>query len=183
MRNNRKILVFSFLVLLSALLAYLANYAMVHRLKAMVLSGLAIVYSLSCFLRACWSRSGWEKRDRFQVEMFFGPVLYAMHSIGSPVFLLILYLLRNRLANWIQDKERKKFNTPFFRFIELLPSLLFLSLAFLLTDTIREYGVWHVWTFRLFPSLIFLMLLILAIALRILKVKGKEMQDEGSIER
>ncbi len=142
--NKYKILIYSAITVTSIAFAYSANYAMVYRITAAILSRLAVVYCVGILAYVLFSDKGWSAKNRCIVMAWAGPLLYSMNKFAV-IVIIIYYILGERIYNFMNDEGGAGENLPPFkleRLLKIAGDIFSLSLAFLLVDITREYTVW-----------------------------------------
>jgi|GEM_PF-7111950 len=162
-----KILIYSIIILVASIAVFLANYAMVFHVTATIVSLIAVLISLGHLFIALFTEKGWKIKEKHFIGMWSGLLLFSMHQIISSLAILLLLYLQTFLAKKIaSDVESKSIVfKPFDKFKMILPEIAWISFAFFLLDTIREFTVWKKWEFQLFPFSIFLLVLFMKMIL------------------
>jgi hypothetical protein len=158
----RKLLIYSIITLISIVSVFLANYAMVFPIAAKVVSGIALLISLSHLLIVLFHPKGWQNKEKNFLGMWVGLLLYSMNKWISPLSMIILMNAQPFLLRWMGEDKITE-NTPT-RFIDkwknVSSELLWISVSYYLLDICREYTVWHVINFQLLPTILLAVVLL-----------------------
>lgn len=147
-----KVLIYSILIVSLILFSYLANYAMVFRITAAVVSYLAIAGVL------CWNlyHLCGKKLQKSKPGLLFAILsLYSLHRWFIVSGIIISFLIDRRSGSVLPPA-----NQTLQRARILLPEILISGPVLLGMDVAREYSVWHNWNFQLIPVLLCLLSLI-----------------------
>ncbi len=145
--NSDKILIYSIFTLLCGVFTYSANYAMIFRITASVVS------LISVFGVIGWCITGIRPRFRKGPDSRIWLTLISLYSlnrwfIAGTLLTSVLFSkkLKPVLQHHSENGEQGKRLPP-------VPELVFSGPIFLVMDIVREYSVWHHFEFRLFPWL------------------------------
>lgn len=156
----RKILIYSTIVLISIISVFLANYALVFPLTAKLVSGIAIMMSLVHLLQAFIHPKGWIQKEKHFLGMWVGPLLFSINKIISPFSIILLIWAQPFLLRWMKvDKDEDRNDISFlYKWKRSSFEIMLIAFTFWGLDLLREYTVWHEFQFRVFPTVIVLLL-------------------------
>lgn len=154
----RKLLIYSIITTISLVSAFLANYALVFPLTAKVVSGFALLISLSHLLIVLFHPKGWSQKEKNFLGMWVGPLLYSLNKIWSPVSILILLYAQPSLFRWMKSDEKTAIMATSLsdKWKYVSSELMWITLAYFILDLCREYTVWHEFQFQILPTLLLL---------------------------
>ncbi len=138
-----KILIYSIIVVISCVAAYDANYAMVYRITATLLSWIAVTFSIGYVGYILFTDKGWHKLNKYLLLVWAGPMIYSLNKWMFIPVLIIIYggeKIAALLANGKQENQTGLRS----RLAFVLPDFAGVAFTFLLLDSIREYTVWKV---------------------------------------
>ncbi|MBK7888286.1 MAG: hypothetical protein IPJ86_13670 [Bacteroidetes bacterium] len=139
-----KILIYSTIFILSVVLAYYANYAMVYRITAIVLSRVAIAFSLGYGLYLLFSDKAWLNLNKYLLLIWTGPLIYSLSKwLVIPVLLLIYG--GEKISEWLKgEKNSSTLDLKTFRarLLFLMPDIIGVACTFFIVDIVREFTVW-----------------------------------------
>lgn len=139
-----KILIYSAIFILSVVLAYYANYAMVYRITAIVLSRVAIAFSLGYCIYLLISDKAWLNLNKYLLLIWTGPLIYSL-SKWMVIPVLILIYGGEKISVWLNsDRNSNTVNLKTFkaRLLFLMPDIMGVVCNFFIVDIVREYTVW-----------------------------------------
>jgi hypothetical protein len=139
-----KILIYSTIFILSVVLAYYANYAMVYRITAIVLSRVAIAFSLGYCFYLLFSDKAWLNLNKYLLLIWTGPLIFSLNKWMVIPVLILFYgsekmssMLRNESSS--NNVNQMKFKD---RLLFLMPDIIGVACTFFTVDIVREYTVW-----------------------------------------
>lgn len=138
--NKHKTLIYITLTPLMALFSYLANYAMVFRITASVVSYLSVFGTTGWILYQILNKSTTKKTHGLFL-IFIS--LYTLNKFFILAILTLSFLIRYEPRN----KKPNETNVDA-RIHMLLPEIILTGVSFLFMDIAREYSVWQEWVFR-----------------------------------
>jgi hypothetical protein len=157
-----KLLIYSIITIVSVISVFLANYGLVFPLTAKIVSGFALLMSLSHLLMVLFHPKGWSQKEKNFLGMWVGPLLYSMNKIISPVSILILMFAQPVLLKWMKTDVKAETNSiPFSDKWKFASSeLCWISICYFILDICREYTVWHEFKFEAFSTLLLVAIII-----------------------
>ncbi len=161
----RKLLTYSIITLISVVSVFLANYALVYPLTAKIVSGFALLISLSHFLMVLFHPKGWLQKEKNFLGMWVGPLLYSLNKIMSPIAILLLLWAQPVLLRWMNQSEKAHVPQTGFldKWKQSSSELIWISISYFMLDIFREYTVWHEFQLPTFPTLLLLGVMLNAI--------------------
>ena len=155
-KTIHKLLINSFLIALCSISALLANYAMIFRTTAMVISWAAIAISIICIGGILFTAKGWKQREQLMSQAWAGVVLFSLNKWMIPFLLIFLYFIKKLFRNYTFSIPETTANNLSLRkkTVLILPDILLLSISFFIVDLVRNYTVWHEFSLKPLPVII-----------------------------
>ncbi|MBK7964303.1 MAG: hypothetical protein IPK10_02610 [Bacteroidetes bacterium] len=152
----RKLLIYSMIMVVAMISIFLANYALVHPITANIVSGFALLISLSHLLIVLFHPKGWVQKEKNFLGMWVGPLLYSLNKIISPFSILMLLFAQPILLRWMNTGEKtESIQTDFsVKWKYASSELMWISITYFMLDLCREYTVWHEFQFQTLPAIL-----------------------------